>query len=222
MQQVKRGSIEFLYLLLGVDLLFILLNLLHVYTPYFRDPSYSIETDRGFAEIFQYVQEYWLILLFGWLAFSGAPGYLTWALLFGYIVIDDAFTIHERLGVVVANLFSYHPLLLRARDFGELTVLGAIGGIFLILLSATYYWGSAMFKQVCKTLLLLMCALVFFGVVVDMLHILTGKASVLTPIFALLEDGGEMVVMSVLCWYVYNLLQAVHARTLDAPTLEVS
>ena len=41
----------------------------------------------------------------------------------------------------------------------------------------------------------------FFGIFVDMLHVALPDV----PGLAVLEDGGEMVVMSLIVWYVFNL-----------------
>lgn len=204
----RKGAVEFLGLLLAVDLFFILLHLCHLYTPYFHDPAYSIEMDRGFAETFQYVQGFWVVLIFCWLALISSPAYLVWALLFTYIVIDDAFMLHERIGRALATYVDYqHIALLRTRDIGELLVFAAVGGVFLLLFGITYQQSSTPIRRVYQQLFRYFGLLVFFGVVVDMLHIIAGKEGFIVPLIGLLEDGGEMVAMSLLCWYTFHLLQ---------------
>ena len=47
-----------------------------------------------------------------------------------------------------------------------------------------------------------MAPLVLFGVVVDMIHVAIHWGD---AFWAMLEDGGEMVIMSVLLWVVFNL-----------------
>ncbi len=204
----RKGATEFLGLLLGIDLFFILLHLFHLYTPYFQDPAYSIEMDRGFAETFQYIQGFWLVLLFCWLTAISSPAYLTWALLFAYIVVDDAFMLHERIGRTLAGYVPYQDVgLLRTRDIGELVVFATIGALFLLLFGAAYYWSGTLIRNTYRQLLRYFALLVFFGVVVDLLHIMVGNATVAASLLGLLEDGGEMVALSLLCWYSFQLLQ---------------
>ncbi len=211
----KKDSIEFLFLLIWADILFIVLHIFHAYTPYFRNIDYSMGNDRGFAEVFQYLKEYWIVLMFCGLSLVKSYTYLGWSLLFGYLLIDDSFLLHERLGQMVANYFDYEDIaMLRARDFGELTVSAMSGGIFFTMIGTAYHWGSDNFKRACQRLVMLLLLLVFFGVVVDMVHSMLKPSSGLDRLMGTLEDGGEMVVMSVICWYVLHLLR--RARSLSA------
>lgn len=203
----------FFLLLLAADALFILLGIGHAFTPYFADPSYSLSRDRGFAEIFQYVQEYWIVGLFLLLAVRNGWGYGVWMLLFGYLLVDDSVRLHEQIGYALEGYFANLAFAgLRGRDFGELLVLGVVGGIFLLLIAFAYWRGSPMFRKVCRRLFLLLVALAFAGVALDMVHIVVGKStgerSALYEVMTILEDGGEMVIMSVICWYVFSLFAA--------------
>ncbi|MCK6626249.1 MAG: hypothetical protein L6R45_13875 [Anaerolineae bacterium] len=204
----KKDLTEFFFLLICADILFMLLHLLHTYTSYFHDTNYSIQTDRGFAEVFQYLKGYWIVLMFFWLSLAKSYSYLAWLCLFAYLVVDDSFELHERLGLVVANYFDYQPMLmLRVWDFGELTASAIMGTVFLTMVGVVYYWGSDDFRRTCKRLVILLLLLVFFGVLVDMIHIMISTSSIFHELAGLLEDGGELLVMSVICWYVLKLLR---------------
>ena len=203
-----KGSPEVLLLMIATDLLLIVLHFLHTYSPYFTDPRFSLEVDRSFSEVFQYIKEYWIALIFCWLSiYKSAPSYLVWSLLFGYFLLDDAFMLHERLGRIVANHWQYHAMLrLRAKDFGELTVSALVGMAFLPALVGAYYWGTAEFRRVSQRLMIMLLVLVFFGVVLDMVHIMLPSESILYQLLGAADDGGEMVVMSVICWYTLDFL----------------
>ena len=54
-------------------------------------------------------------------------------------------------------------------------------------------------------MLLLILALVFFGVGVDMAHIAIKLGRKVNFIFGVVEDGGEMLVASLILWYVFLL-----------------
>jgi hypothetical protein len=195
-----------LVLLLGADVAFLLLHISNKLLP-LSNTLFSLDTDGGYSEVFQYIKEYWIaIVLFAvcWRTREGI--YATWALLFTYLLCDDALTVHEGVGQVVATQWNYVPVLgLRARDFGELTVSVVMGSAFLVLITCFYLRCSNSAKNVSKDLALLLGVLVFFGVFVDMVH----AAFIYLPVtgLATVEDGGEMATMSMITSYVVHLLE---------------
>lgn len=203
----KESTTLFLLLLLSTDIVFIGLHIMHTHTGYLWNPNLSLEMDRGYAEVFQYIKEYWIALIFLYLAIKKRNLlYLTWSLLFGYLLLDDSFEIHERLGEKVSAYFNFPPLLgLDGSDFGELTVSAFFGSIFFISMGVTYYLSECNVKTTCRRLLLLLLALVLFGVVIDTLHGMVDESHVWDSILAVVEDGGEMLVMSVIAWFAFLL-----------------
>ena len=113
-----------LYLFLATDLAFISLHLIHVYTRFAGHSSFSIEEERGYADIFQFIKEYWIVLVLGFLALRKYSAlYLGWFILFFYIFVDDTLEIHETLGLSISKQLNFSPAFrLRAEDFGELLV----------------------------------------------------------------------------------------------------
>ncbi|MEE8224995.1 MAG: hypothetical protein V3R42_04680 [candidate division NC10 bacterium] len=203
---LRRESTKLLILLLSADCLLIVLHIGHISTGYFADPNYSILRQRGFGEVFQYVKQYWIGLLFLYLAITRrSPLYFSWALLFGYLLIDDSFAVHERLGIKISSYMNFSPALrLRAQDFGELAVYAFFGLFFLALTGITYYFSDSSVRRSCRPLFLLLLALVFFGVGMDLFHIMV-RSPVWDHILGTIEDGGEMLVMSVIVWFVFLL-----------------
>ena len=199
-----------LLLLLSADAVFVVVHIIHELWPFYLayDMLYSLGTDRGYAEIFQYVKTYWIVIMFAILwRRTGEPVYGAWMLLYTYLLCDDVFQIHEHGGNIISSLLGYQGAFgLRAKDFGELTVSGIAGVTFLLLLGVTFLRSTRKARDVSKDLILLLGALVFCGVVVDMLHQAAGgRYTVL--ILGIFEDGGEMVAMSATCWYVLNLVE---------------
>lgn len=191
-----------LVLLLCADVAFLAL---HVFSKLSPSPNalLFLQTDGGYPEAFQYIKEYWIsIVLFAvcWRSREGVYG--AWTLLFAYLLCDDALRIHERAGLVIASAWEYVPAFrLRAQDFGELTVSGALGSAFLVLITYFYLGSSSNAKNDSKDLALLLAALVFFGIFVDMLNI-----AVVIRGFTIIEEAGEMATMSVITGYAVNLL----------------
>ncbi|NJL21560.1 MAG: hypothetical protein HC895_13280 [Leptolyngbyaceae cyanobacterium SM1_3_5] len=204
------------YLFLATDIGFIILHFLHSYSALLipgqlTADAFSLATDRGFSEVFQYLKEYWIALLLGFLAARNRSLlYLSWSLLFAYILLDDASSIHKRLGFFISKQLSFVPLFnLRAVDYGEMIVSAGVGLFFLIAIATVYRFGDRFARQVSKTLTLLLLALAFFGIVIDMLHIML-RMPALDPLLTALEDGGELIIMSIIACYA--LSQAVAKR----------
>src|SRR5215210_2077477 len=126
---LEKDSSKFLLLLILADAFFIVIHVLHVFLPVLQayggpltaqafnwaweianNKMWDIGTDRGAAEVFQYVKDYWIMTIFFWLAVrSFELLYLAYSLLFGYFLLDDAFQFHEVLGNIVASYLQYAP-----------------------------------------------------------------------------------------------------------------
>lgn len=211
---LKSTSKKLLYLFLVTDIVFIILHLLHayfinVYFPLYSDTlsnlDFSLEQDRGYGEIFQYIKEYWIAILLGILARQRRSIlYLGWSLLFVYLLFDDALSIHETLGHIIADKLSLSAAFnLRARDFGELLVSAFFGLFFLILIGTVYRFSESTSRKASKYLIKMLLALAFCGIAVDMAHM--AIKSIPSFLLVILEDGGEMVVMSLIAWFVFVL-----------------
>jgi hypothetical protein len=122
------------------------------------------------------------------------------------LLLDDALQFHERFSEWVVEMFNYQPMFgLRAQDLGELTYVAVFGPIILLFLILGFYKGDKKFRNINIDLALLFALFLFFGVVVDMLHSLTGGNRYTLLFMILLEDGGEMIVLSVIAWYFYYI-----------------
>ncbi len=215
---VSSWASKLLCLLLLTDICFIVLHiffLLDVWNDLYPDPysnPYSIETDRGFAEFFQYMKEFWCVLLLGLIVVKKRSHlYLSWMLLFLYLLIDDSTSFHETLGLYISNSLGFIPLFrLRGQDFGELIVSASISLFLLGYIGIAYHLGDHLFRKVSKYLIAMLFTLATFGVLIDLVHIMAPVK--LSGTFGLLEDGGEMVVMSVMTTFVFVLSEQVKSE----------
>lgn len=195
-----------LLLLVAGDVLFVLLHVAHVTTPVFQDPRFSLEMERGFGEVYQYLKEYWIALL---LLLIGVrrriPVFVAWSALFGYLLADDSFELHERLGSALARgLALPEDWLIRGRDVGEVLVAGGMGVLALAVIGLTHVRSDARARWVSGRLLRRLALLVFFGVGVDAVHQMFAPGAVST-LLGTVEDGGEMAVMTAIVWLVAGL-----------------
>ena len=209
---LNNWSSRLLYLLLATDILFIALHIIYKTTELTSNSSFSLEMDRGYPEIFQYIKEYWIALLFLFLALrKQVLIYGVWSLLFLYLLLDDYLKIHEIGGEMISEKLNFPAILnLRAVDLGELLVSISVSLFFLVLISITYRFSNSMARQVSKYIIALLFLLAFFGIVTDMVHIMTESLSIelLNDFMGLVEDGGEHLVMTLIAWFVFLLFDS--------------
>lgn len=198
---LDNGYLVFLCMLMLTDLVFVGLHLVHTYTPYLANGTYSIEQDRGHAEFFQYTKEFWIIILMLVVFIKEATlTNLSWLMVFVYVLFDDAISIHENIGHLASNLFSFAAELgLRAQDWGELVVTAMAGVVLLTPVVIAYLRASARERMHSLVMALLLGVLAFFGIGIDMLHSLFGGDS-----WGMLEDAGEMFAVSVILFYMFR------------------
>jgi hypothetical protein len=192
------------YQLLSADLAFIVLHCVWRFTALLEDERFALSEDLGFSEVYQYVKEFWIVMLLGYLAVKRRSFvFFNWALLFVYFLLDDSLQIHEKMGRTTAARLGLPAVFgLRSQDMGELVVSGVVGSVFLVILAASYWLGRRTDRTVFRQLLVFVLIMLFFGVVVDMGYwILHPESIVWLRILALIEDGGELPAMSLILLY---------------------
>lgn len=183
--------------LLVVDAGLVLLHVLHRSGDVrLRDRRYSLETDRGLSELFGYGKEGALViaLLFLYRRLR-ALEYAAWSFAFLIFLADDSFKLHERGGYHLASRLDLPSVSgLRAQDAGELIVWAVLGALVLAALVVGHLHSTAEARAHCRRLVPFLAALVFFAVILDMADILVAG----TPqvVVAVIEDGGEQIVLS--------------------------
>jgi hypothetical protein len=206
---------KLLILLIAADVSFIVLHLFHTYTILLPDNLFSIGQDRGYGEFFQYTKELWVAILLFLLGLRKRKFlYIIFAFLFLYFLIDDALEVHERFGAFLSDFLNFQPNLgLRAIDFGELAVSIFFGALFFIAIGITHHQSDSSARTISKYLIILIVLLALFGVVMDMLEVIVEHA-VVNPILVMIEEGGEMLVMSMITWFVFRLDLATEEITI--------
>jgi hypothetical protein len=199
----------FFVLLICGDLVFIAMHIGHISTPWLRGAHYGLETDGGLAEFYQYMKQFWIALCMVtvFVQRRQAP-YLCWAGLFGFLLLDDAVQIHERVGYFLGQRLGLPAVFgLRPDDFGELIVAAIVGGTLLLTLAVTLWRERGPALRISRDLFLLTAALGTCGVLLDMVHVIVYfRAPALSTVLALLEDGGEMLIVSALTAYAFHIV----------------
>ena len=203
-----------LKVLLSIDVLFVLLHALFVFLVFKRiNLNWSIapfylNNDDGYPEMFQYLQfVIGIIILIRLFIKTKKMGYISWLILFVLMLLDDSLRFHERFGSWITEKFNYSPMLgLRAQDFGELTYVAVFGSILIFFLVIGYYYGDKKYRRIAVDLGLLFAVFLFFGIGIDILHEFINHNRYSLLFIVLLEDGGEMIVLSCFVWYLYFIL----------------
>lgn len=205
----RSASLLLLLLLITDFVLIVLHSVLHIIPAAFAsDPSLCNTSGIcSYMDIYHLMMLFWVIILFVYVFKStGLTGYISWIIVFTFFLIDDALLLHQKIGDHVAEIYNARPLYnlnLPPRYF-ELTVLGIIGIILLAIVAWAYLHSPLVFRKVSIDMLLFIAALVFFGLIVDLAEAARlGPGVILT--FQIIEDGGEIVVDSLILWYVFLL-----------------
>lgn len=215
----------------AIDLGFILLNILAVVAHHLSlidtvPEALRITQDGALPEEFNYLK--WLIIVvsLAWLALRDhwlAP--FGWALVFAMILADDSLQLHEQFGAAISSS-SWVPSsnVFYASNVGEVLAFAIMGlialGIGTVLYRRSRAPGRALSVRYAVVLLVLGC----FGVGVDAVHQLasnmtegTPAATLLSQLFGMVEEGGEMLVAS---FAVAMTLTTGHLR--DRPSVDIT
>jgi len=193
-----------LLLLISTDFVFIVLHIIIA----ILDPNPSLCNISGicaYMNIYHLIMLFWVIILFGYvLKSTRCSSYASWILMFTFFLFDDALRLHQSVGDRIAIIFDADLSLGLPSRYFELAVLAIAGFVLLAVVAWAYFHGPHTFRKISIDILLFIAALVFFGLIVDL-----AEAIKLGPvvIFGLgfVEDGGELVVYSLILWYVFLL-----------------
>jgi hypothetical protein len=167
----------------------------------------DIGVTHSYPEMYGYIKFFWTILLLIYISFKNKSlHHVVWALVFTYFLLDDSMAAHESVGGrIAAHLDFAPPLGLRLQDVGELAFLALAGMVLALVVIWAYWRGSQKFRRVSQDITLLVLVFVFCAVVMDMVHSAVSAGKVVELILGIMEDGGEMIVGSLLLWYIFLL-----------------
>ena len=211
----NRKAYLLLRILVVLDILFILGNIL---LSFLGNSKFGLDTskygmfyldDHGLPEFFQY-SKYILIIvtLFYLIYHKKIYNYISWLFLFIFIFFDDSLMIHESFGDLFKESFNFESMFgISVKVLGELSSSALFGLLFIILLILAYRKGDIEYRKTNIDLAILFGILVFFGIFIDLLHSIIGKYNIyLNKILFWTEEGGEMIAVSLIAWYLFFLV----------------
>jgi hypothetical protein len=214
------GPASLLAALVTGDLMLVVISVVRLGAagPSPTDP-WLLETDGGWAEYFGYAQQAALVVLL--LILWQVTRHLVWgayAVLFLCALADDSLRLHERKGAWLAEKLAFPEGVfgLRADDLGEMFVWGLLAAVPVAAAFLLHRRSDGWNRRASLGMAALVAAYVFFGAVVDQVHILF-LDSWLGDVVGTVEDGGELVVLSLTVVYVAGRI-AARRRTQSAPS----
>jgi hypothetical protein len=210
-----RKAIVLAQALIALDLLFVVIHgVKFAFKQDFIDlfgywiyRNLTITNDWAIPEITNYLKFLVVVILLV-RVFSAIkqPIYLAWAFVYAVALVDDSMQVHENLGEYISTMIGGITLWgielgtdegLRVQDIGELSVYALYGGIFAAVLGVGFLRSDPIHRKVGLGFGLLLTSLAFFVGVVDMVdRMVMSHSRTLAQILATIEDGGEMVVVS--------------------------
>lgn len=216
---VTRSFSAILSVLLAVDIDFMLLDAAAFFAVKVSlisaiPDEIKITVDGALPEVWGYVK--WTIIIISLVRLSVRERWsvpFRWALVFLMVLIDDSLQEHEAIGSLIeGSLPLPASLQSQGQDIAELLVFGAMGIIAVLLTATLFTRNGPVARALSQRFLMIILFLAFFGVALDFLHQTirlfsegTLVAAFLPHIFALLEDGGEMIVASIATPFVLTL-----------------
>jgi hypothetical protein len=201
-------AVAVLLLLLCADAAFTLLHLINVETGWLRAARISLEAEGGPAEVFQYLKEFWvMVCMVAAFVSTRHAVYVSWALVFLFLLADDSMQLHENVGTWLGERYGLPaPLGLRPNDIGELLFVATAGLIMLAVVGVAAWRGTEQSRRVTRDLAMLMISLAVVGILLDVIHVIAyfGE-SLLAQVLLVVEDGGEMIVMSAMTAYAFHV-----------------
>ena len=207
--QQHKGKVEFnfaifLFLLLSADFIFMVMHFYYKLTHDMQCSLFCLTTDRSYAEFYQYLKYSWIMILLGYVILSTKkPHHLSWILLFAFFLFNDAFQLHQIFGAAFSRRFAFDPPLDLGRgDIGAFVYFILCGLALMGLVFWTYLRGDKNYRKHAIDIGIFVFIVFFFGAVVDIIHVAFSLHGVG---LSFLEEAGEMVIMSMVLWYVYML-----------------
>ncbi|WP_282054696.1 hypothetical protein [Maribacter luteus] len=205
----RKRSTLLLKILLLADLLFIAGHVcIPLYLGYKPDRILLDAKWLGFPELFQYVK-YALLIYFAIRLVSQKRefAYVPFVVLFLFLFADDAFQIHNRVSAFFAQGLNFSGIMgLRPYVIGQLMFVVVFGSVVAAFFSYFFLRAPSYIKRTFIDIFLGVALFLFFGIGVDIVHSQLDGIRLLSPLLTLIEEGGEMLTLSLLVWYFYFLV----------------
>jgi hypothetical protein len=193
----------------AVDSVFMVLYVVHARSGRLPDGLFSLDVERSLAAWYQFGKIAAVCVALAVLAARLRSAVIVlWTGIFLYAFVDDFAELHERAGLFAQDRLGLGGVAeLSGQDLGQLLFALAVGSGLLAALVYLHARSVDPARRLSLGLLLLAAAFVAFAVGADAVHAALSTWSIGTRLI-LLEEGGELLVMSVFLAYAWHWLRA--------------
>jgi hypothetical protein len=209
LREGRLPTVAVLGALLGIDAVFMVLYVVHARSGRLPDGLFSLDVERSLAAWYQFGKTAAVCAALVVLAERIRSAVLVlWAAVFLYALVDDVFELHEGAGRFAQDHLGVGGVAeLSGEDLGQLLFAVVVGVALLTSLLYLHARSSGQARRLSLGLLLLGALFVGFAVGVDAVHAALLTWSIGTRLI-LLEEGGELVVMSLVLAYAWHWLRS--------------
>lgn len=204
-----------LKLFLSIDIVFILG---HIGIVLFWDSEPSAwlldAPGVGYPELFQYLKYVMILFFVGQLIIIKKKYvYMPFLVLFLILLVDDAYQLHSKASWFFVHVLNLHTTMgIKGLIFGQL-IYATVMGMFLFGFSSLFFLkASERIKHTFLDVFMLFTVFLFFGIGIDIVHNLLENVYWMLPFLTLVEEGGEMITLSILAWYFWYLVLEPHKK----------
>ncbi len=201
---------KFLLSLLWADVCLITLDI-------WQGGLWTMIEEWSFPETFQYSQEIFLgVLLLLFYIKTKQKIFILYSGVFFYFFLDDSQRFHENISFFSKDTFYIGLFGKKIELYGENVLYGIVGIIIIFLFFLIYRKSNFLSRKTALGILKLLFLFAFFTVAIDYINsFFTSKSSGLANI---IEEGGEMIVISIICFYVLRSFMSYDSK-LKIPSL---
>lgn len=213
----------FIFILVSIDIFFIIASLINFSTD--LDLSYlSVDIDRGSAEYFQYYKFVGIAFLSFFLFLkSKSPIFLFFSILNLYLYFDDSRLLHEfQGGDIFRIIYRVDPndiifAGITYSSIGEFIYMFSIGIIVLLMILFLLKFSSIPDRKFIKKIVKLFLIFCLFAIGLDLIGNLFISNVFIYKLMAIVEDGGEMISITVICsCFFKKLYNELFSRKLES------
>lgn len=209
--EAKRAGLMLLFVLLATDIFYMILHVSSYLIAWFPKGPFWMMMDGSYPESFQYIKEFWIAMLLIYLAIIGKLRALFfWAIIFLWLMLDDALQIHEKAGGAAAAKLIAKFFVVSKEDlyhYGQFAY-SATAGLFILMAGAIiYYYSNTELRKIFRNIFALLLLITFFGVFIDFVSYLIApvKTVLMVHIMNFFEEAGEHIAMSITLCYCFML-----------------
>ncbi len=213
-ERQRHDAHVLLMVMLAIDVGLILAYAFQARLPLLRTGLFDIDAQFSLSSVLNFAQFAAMVFFLSEIKYNRRDrAFDFWKYLFLYILADDIFEISEHAGRILGELFSFETLFgLAPADYGKFAF--AIGGGLAVSAFLGYLLrrSSREFVSASFAIFVMLSCFAFFAVVFDVIHAVFDKDPRLGFAFGILEEGGEMIVLSFMTAYLFYLWQVSRAR----------